>query len=481
MQQPTRLVIGIWLIVLSGALGSWSMEPPRPGEIDHLQATGELEDRLVFAHAIGNHRFDPDLVQRRLQDLVREGNPTPPEWWQGMPTSGDVRIFAVLIAFADYPFSNSVSSIDNELFGAGNPADFPTDSLAEYYARSSYGLLDFSGGSTLGWYTTAYDRSSVQQNAAGRHALLREVLSFYDAQGHDFSQYDNDGDGTIDYFVVIWTGPDTGWGNFWWGYQTRFFDQNFILDGKTLGKYSWQWEANPEGGDFTARVVVHETGHALGLPDYYDYDDGVGPPGGVGYFDMMDGVYGDHNCFSKWMLDWITPTVVGYDNQSLTLGSSGTTQDAVMIMPGADESKLFSEYFMVQNRCKTGNDDQWFPTGGEGMVIWHVDARVSDGNFEYDNSYTEHKLLRLMEADGLEEIEQGNHMADAGDYFNSGAAFDDTSLPNSQTYDGHPTAISVSAFGPPGPTMSATFAVLGSIFIDGFDASGSSNWSFTTP
>jgi M6 family metalloprotease-like protein len=123
--------------------------------------------------------------------------------------------------------------------------------------------------------------------------LIKEAVNHFDAQGHDFSQYDNNGDGVLDYFVVIWAGPDNGWGNFWWGYQTVFPDNTYTVDGVRLGKISWQWEANPVGGAFTPVVVIHETGHALGIPDYYDYDSSVGPQSGVGGLDMMDSAMGD--------------------------------------------------------------------------------------------------------------------------------------------------------------------------------------------
>ena len=60
---------------------------------------------------------------------------------------------------------------------------------------------------------------------------------------------------------------------------------------------------------------------------------------------------------------------------------------------------------MVQNRTRPGNDAD---LPADGLLIWHVDARLtrSGSDFLYDNSYTAHKLLRLMEADGLEEIER---------------------------------------------------------------------------
>ena len=98
----------------------------------------------------------------------------------------------------------------------------------------------------LGWYDAGYPRSAVPQTRTGRESLIREALQWYDAQGHDFTQYDNDGDGAIDYFVVVWTGPDNGWSGFWWGYQTYYQNTGVVLDGKTLGTYSWQWESRYE-------------------------------------------------------------------------------------------------------------------------------------------------------------------------------------------------------------------------------------------
>ena len=122
----------------------------------------------------------------------------------------------------------------------------------------------------------------------------------------------------------------------------------------------------------------------------------------------MDGT-GDHNCFSKFMLDWITPTVVSAGSQTVSLRASGLYPDALLFMPGAVPGRIFDEFFMVQNRNRSGNDTNLF-TGSDGLILWHVDSRLDSWNYDflYDNSYTEHKLLRLMEADGLEEIETLN-------------------------------------------------------------------------
>jgi M6 family metalloprotease-like protein len=479
-QKVYVLVLGMLIslvIALSLVANSvLALEPPPSGEVQALRATGELNKRLEFVRQIGNHRVDPFLLKRAINKTTRkmlkaEGKTSaeidamaplmaPPPSWQGMPATGNVRILAILIEFQDHVHTNSRLLIYNSLFGVGNPLATPYESVARYYDRASYSQLDLSNGNTLGWYQTSYDRSGVTQNYLGREALLREVLDHYEAQGHDFSQYDNDGDGTIDYFIVIWTGPDTGWGNFWWGYQTRFSDTTYTLDGVHLGKYSWQWEGRPVGSIFTPLVVIHETGHALGIPDYYDYDDSVGPDGGVGGLDMMDHNKGDHNCFSKWMLEWITPTAISVGTQTVTLSASGTSQDCVLIFPGITTGDLFSEYFLAQNRHRVGNDDTT-QMPSDGMMIWHVDAQLnaSGQDFLYDNSFTAHKLLRLMEADGLEEIETGDGAGDAGDYYKQGDAFGVCTTPSSKKYDGTDSGVEIKNISAPGPQMTANFSL----------------------
>ncbi len=463
------------IVCVLGSLNTaYALERPDEQEKQKFKQLNrtELKKRYDFVNKLGNHKVDSFLLKRALNKAERirlemkgvkmdEINRTaplmaPPSGRQGMPTKGNVKILALLIEFQDETHTNSRDDIHSELFGAGDAAQAPYESLATYYDRASYNQLDLGSGNTLGWYQTSYDRTDVTQSTAGRESLIKEVLDHYEAQGHNFSQYDNDGDGVVDYFVVIWAGPNNGWGNFWWGYQTSFSDSSYKLDGVSFKKYSWQWEANPVGGAFNPRVVIHETGHALGLPDYYDYDDGVGPKGGVGGLDMMAGNKGDHNCFSKWLLDWISPVYIFSGTQNASLDASGTSQNCVLMWPPAAPN-VFGEYFVVQNRQRVGNDDApGMPA--DGMLIWHVDATLNAAgtNFQYNNSYSAHKILRLMEADGLEEIEGGGG-ADADDYYTSGDKFGPCTTPNSKKYDGTSTGIEISNFSAPGATMTAQF------------------------
>ncbi len=466
---------------LAGALltvnTAYSMVPPDRDMIQQYIKDGTLQQRIQFAKAIGNQKVNPNLLLRAQYKLKKRAMEKgllapsiltePPPAWKDMPTTGTVKVFTILIDFNDYPHNEAVNSraqVEGRVFGAGDSnVPPPYESYKQFYLRSSYNQLNLTGN-VMGWYRPGYNRADMAQTTVGREALIKEALTYFHNQGQTFNQYDNNGDGKVDFFSVVWTGPDNGWANFWWGYQTAFNDDTFKLDGLSFGKYCWQWESRymdtngnmKYDGPFSPKTLIHEQGHGLGLPDYYDYDDSVGPRGGIGGLDMMDWV-GDHNCFSKWLLDWITPDVVDtkISAGTKTLRDQSTNKDALIVMPEATSSTPFGEFYMVQNRQLTGNDANR-PILGDGLLVWHVDSRLDSNNFNYvyDNSFTEHKLLRLMEADGLEEIETNAADANAEDFYVAGKEIGPTTLPNTSRYDGTWTNFGIRNISASAPAMS---------------------------
>ncbi len=419
-----------------------ALQPPTREQLARYRQDGSLGDRVAAAYLIGNHRVAPHLL-RGLGAFSAGGADLSEAMPSSLPATGRPNVFALLIEFADERATLEASHVDRGLFGDGYATWYPYESLSRFYLRSSYGLLDIRG-TTLGWYRTPYPRSAVPQTTAGREALISEAVSHFDRLGHDFSRYDNDGDGRIDYFIVLYAGPTDEWTDFWWAYYQTWSDGSYVVDGKRFGWYSFQAEGP---SPYSPRVVIHETGHALGLPDYYDYDDPLGcgpegPPGGLGGLDMMDHNWGDHNGFSKLLLGWVTPRVLTEGSHDLSLRPSDAVADLALLMPGDPPSGPYAEYFLVQYRRRVGNDAD-LPT--DGLMIWHVDARLHElGGVLFDNSSTDHKLLRLMEADGLEEIERGER-ADAGDVYRPGDALGTATTPSSHRYDGAPTNLTLDA------------------------------------
>jgi len=447
MRRVVIFALLLWILFGFSSNGFllFSLDPPTKEQIEKYRSEGTLKQRIERAKSYGNHLISPSLLERLKRKINCITNnsfariQSPPPDWRGMPTTGNVKILVLLLSFPDADNINSTNLIQDKMFGKGKASEFPLESLREFYIRSSFDKLKISGN-VLGWYKSKALRSTVPDSISGRESLIMEALTFYDDKGHDFSQYDNDNDGDIDYFAVIWSGKRGEWASFWWAYQTQFGNENFKLDGKLLYTYSWQWESyNYPYGEFSPSTVIHESGHALGLPDLYDYKSGIGPDGGVGGMDMMGGAKVDHNCFHKFMLGWTRPEIHSFGSSDYSFLSSVEQGESLMLMSNVSANMVFGEFFMVENRQKIGNDSK---LPGNGLAIWHIDSTLnrSGKNFSCDNSYTDHKYIRLMEADGLEQIEK-NLSADNGDFYTNGDVFGPLTEPGSNDYNGRNSGV----------------------------------------
>ena len=128
---------------------------------------------------------------------------------------------------------------------------------------------------------------------------------------------------------------------------------------------------------------------------------------------MMDWTVGDHNPYSKILLDWITPTVVS-ETTTLTINPAESSGDCLMILLDGDGS-YFSEYLLIDLYTNTGlfemhasMDDTYLYGGAEyGVRIYHVSSSIekpySDdyGSFtDKNNSVSSKPLIKIIEADG---------------------------------------------------------------------------------
>ena len=76
-------------------------------------------------------------------------------------------------------------------------------------------------------------------------------------------------------------------------------------------------------------TYIHETGHLLGLSDYYSQDatQKFKPMGGM---DMMDYNLGDENTFSKMLLNWTRPYVITGET-TITINASNKIGDCILV------------------------------------------------------------------------------------------------------------------------------------------------------
>ena len=143
------------------------------------------------------------------------------------------------------------------------------------------------------------------------------------------------------------------------------------------------------------------------------------------------------------MLGWIEPRVIRTAGE-FTLRPSTEAGDCLLLLPRGG-SDPFGEFFLVETRRRTANDTENSLASG-GLVVWHVDARLNAAgdNFLYNNQFAEHKLLKILEADGLEELESGKSSSFGYmDFYLKGAALGPDTIPSSRLYDGTDTGLSL--------------------------------------
>lgn len=475
-------------------------------EGDRGQNEPEYAQRLARMRYIEPHKMNEGLRQRavlKVQRAAIESTGVPPREAARMlfggrlfafpfpaqpelKSDGTVRTVTVLVDFNDHRAGADLPGRDDfeaNIYGEGTSVaqeHVPYESVRAYYERASEGKVDVQGH-VFDWHHFADERDEYEPEVAPPGPFRDQRQAFLDNQAlfdmavevlqaqdetHDFAQYDNDNDGDIDLLTILYAGPRGSWGSFWWAYRWEFFvpdASTTTFDGKRVRQFVFQFIDTRHGtNDFNPRTLIHEMGHAFGLADYYDYDPAIGPGGGVGGLDMMHANLGNHCAFSRWLLDWISPEVVGSGPPSAkTLlasgapGGSGTK--AVAVFPGlVDTSAPASEMFIVENRHPVGNDGDNAGTPGSGVLIWHVDASVNASNddFASDNSFTSHKLIRLVRADSEDDFGD-NERATADVYFRSGLEFTADSTPSSARIDGTPTHVAVTEVSPPGEVVTA--------------------------
>jgi hypothetical protein len=138
---------------------------------------------------------------------------------------------------------------------------------------------------------------------------------------------------------------------------------------------------------YDSHTYVHETGHALGLYDYYSTRSGS--RGGNDSYpfagaDMMDFNVGDHCSFSKYMMGWISPKAVISEPGEYRLKSSNDTGE-FFIVSNSFAGRPFDEYFIVEYITPTGLNymDSKNPYAGNGFQLFtkpgirisHIDNR----------------------------------------------------------------------------------------------------------
>lgn len=386
---------------------------------------------------------------------------------QVVPSAGTANVPAIMINFNDRTTTYSASDFQDLLFGHSPSIATGPGSLKDYYEEISYGAFSVSPGpaGVTGWFTAAngHDYYGYMHGNMRAKELVTEAILAADPY-IDFSRYDNDGDGYVDTVMIIHQGAGAEasgnhsdiWSHKGWLPPVRVDD--VIIDSYIIQPETYR------GGISSIGVFAHEFGHALGLPDLYDID---GSSSGAGIWCLMasgswnrSSTGGDTpahmSAWCKCYLRWVEPIQVKGALPDQPIYAAAYAGDVLQFLPNPDGPSDWNwggggvgEYFLIENRYKTGFD-AGLP--GSGLAIWHIDE--SQG----DNSDEDHRLVDLKQADGLNDLYWGANHGDDGDLYpgsTNNRKFGDLTIPDNRWYDYRNTGCSVRNISDAGLIMTA--------------------------
>lgn len=375
----------------------------------------------------GNYKT-PNYPSNYKKENLNVANMGAQLGYRYIPSVGDRKILVVPIQTKDDVFSQKeLDLIQKGFFGESDETGW--ESVSSFYEKSSGGKLRITGEvspiisidkttSELQQQYTLYSRQGITYTDIILESAVKAVAEQTDI---NLSSYDTDSDGYIDAVWMVYSPSSNPSSDAYWAYTT-WCSSNNTYDGMKVCNYSWASVDFLRDNNYSsltntnniadAHTFIHETGHLLGLDDYYSYDynnknNFDTPVGGV---DMMDFNIGDHCAFSKYLLGWNTPTLVSKEYLKLngnTLTLKSQKKGESFLIPIKSDNSVsgmdynytpYDEYLLLEYYTPDGlnEKDSTFPgmvlnTYDEpGVLVYHINARVgklksvSNGKVQWD-------------------------------------------------------------------------------------------------
>ncbi len=334
------------------------------------------------------------------------------------------RGLVLLVQFSDEKFSSASthSSMNDMLNGTTYNYDGATGSVRKYFSDQSNGLyvpdFDVIGPITVSQNMAYYGQNNEYGNDLRAAEMINEACSIANANfAVDFSRYDSNNDGYVDFVYVIYAGyaeaqgasENTIWPHKWDLYSAGIPLSECEYDGKCVLSYACSAELR--GYSETIRdgigTFCHEFSHVLGLPDYYDtdYEEGVDNTSkNPGVWSLMSGGSYNNNgktppnysAYDKYYLGWLTPKVLSTAG-NVTLKADGRDYYAVTSDGTLSDATVAKDVWYLENRQQTGWD-AYLPA--HGMLVTKVHYNEDAWNSNTVNNGTP-MYYDIIEADGL--------------------------------------------------------------------------------
>jgi M6 family metalloprotease-like protein len=332
-----------------------------------------------------------------------------------LPTTGTPKMLVVPCIFSDSTKTatekDTMRGIAYRSFFGDASTETGWQSVRSYYYESSYHQLYLEGKVSpvvkLPYNEATYNLT--KNFASGGNATDFILDSVYtalftgDSPIYNVSDFDSDGDGTIDGIFMLSEGSIDSSTNVGWAFTTRHGNE-FNTGKKALGIYGWapiafsssfiKNTASSQQKTFystskpDAHTFIHESGHVLGLDDYYDYDSAK-PLVQAGGPTMQDLNICDHESFSKYLWGWTSPKVVTENTTDATitydLNPFEDSGDTILIASHFNDTAL-DEYLLIDYYTPTGlnfRDTNYTYESSDGFSkagirIWHANKAVHE-------------------------------------------------------------------------------------------------------
>lgn len=384
-----------------------------------------------------------------------------------VPTTGVVRVPVLLVQYNDVKFTFTKENMNNLLNEENYKYSFldgyvtSHGSARDYFIAQSGGLFQpefvVTDIITLSRDMAYYGANDVDGDVRPQE-MIREAIGLADP-GMDFKQFDNDGDGNVEFVFCIYAGyseansqgidSNTIWPHQW---DIASNGGKKLVDGVYCNVYACSSELNMNKsyessyGKYLAGVgtICHEFSHCLGLHDVYDVTNSTSGNWGMDEWDLMDqGNYAGqgyipvgYNSYQKDVCGW----------QKLEVLESNGSYSMLPQTQGGVGYKIVNdanpnEYFILENRKREGWDQE---LAADGMMIIHVDYDASAWEKNEVNAVKGHPRFQLVPADNdlmrySDESYDEFYESLAKDLWPGPARnteFTDTSIPAAKVYTG---------------------------------------------
>ena len=371
-----------------------------------------------------------------LNEWVKEHAITIQSEEQG-PLVGITEQEVWLVVLIDFPDQNENSNCDQQR--ASNLIDQGArDHLNQGFSPESTLDIDYHDRIVTTDYGMAdYGHDIDGENDVGRkgvnpHTLAQEVVLEIKDEVPDWSKYDLNDDGWVDRFLILHcVKPQEDGGGSSSRIWSHFSSIEEVVELPNELKIS-HYTISSQHSSNNFGTIMHEMYHQLGAADLYAvHDDTVNQNWkGIGKWDIM--ASGNWNGNGAWPALPSSPSIEligGERHQDMILewmpgtNCTGPVYTFEGHSQGGNSLKIpigEQEYVWIEYRSDSGYDSN---LPGNGLLVLQQDLRAGEVEDNLVNSHPERAWLKVIEADGEQNMVAGNNDGEESDVFDDGESF----------------------------------------------------------